>query len=1053
MLPKLSLVRLRPLLCFVLLFLFITPPLFAQEFISVRGHVIDENGQPVSGATVSVQNSRIAVSTDAAGNFEIRVPRQRSALVVTSVGYKTRVVQGVTNDPSKIVAVILETSSTVLDQVVVVGYGTQRRKDVTGAISSIKGDDVLSVPTSNIQGAMQGKAAGVDVQTVGTTPGSTAQIRIRGIRSINGSNDPLLVVDGIPFDGSLNDLNPDDISSFEILKDASATAIYGSRGSNGVILITLKRGKPGEARVTYSGYYGIATVAKAYPVFNDKEYQAMRNISPWTQGYEPEELQYAAEGKSTDWQRLMYQHGQKTDQNITVTGGSNGSSYALGGSYYRETSVLPGQDFSRYSLRATIDSRIGNRIHFGLSMLPNVSVTHGSQFVNPMFPILALSPLEPAYDSAGGIVKAPDGDNDDKQTQYSPLLLKNNNNEWQDVVTRVRTINSLYAELEILKGLRYRANLGLNYGTEEDDQFQAADDPTGANPSYFRPGMGSMAYVNNASEWGATIENLLIYDKSFGKSHFNFTGLYSFEEFHSHNTSAEKDSITANFTQYYDLALSSPTPAPVVNGGESSWALVSYMARVNYNYDDRFLLTLTGRDDGSSRLAAGHKFHQYPAIAAGWNLLNEKFMRNTKTLSILKLRAGYGQTSNQSVSPYASLGLVSNANGIASPANVTRYNYGPEVVTGYGVVTLPNPNLNWEYTKTVNFAVDFGFLNNRITGSFDWYHAHTDKILYSVSLPATSGVAGPYTTNVGQMSNTGPELEVTSENIIPHRGNGFSWTTELNLFWNRNKLLALSSGVDQDIANQLFVGYSMTSIFDYKKLGIWQQNQAAQAAEYGSVPGQIRLEHFPDYPGGKADSAVTSNDRVILGNQDAKIQGGMTNRFTYHNWDFTFVLYGRFGGMLVSQVHQPFADYLTVMDGKRNGIKVDYWTPTNPTNWFPEPSATTSPVGTAWTTLGYYSGSFLQLRSLNLGYTLTPNVVRKLGGQAIHFYVVVDNVGYFFSPFLKQTGVNPVATNEGSAGVSSPGNIRPNTYGNGALTVNSSTPQNRTYSIGANITF
>lgn len=753
--PKLLYSRLKPLLCLLLVCLLV-PPGYAQTPEKLSGRVLTEDGQPISGASVYSKKTNKGTVTNANGMFSLSV-NNGETIVISSIGYTTKEVKA--GDPSMMVGgamvIRVTTSASSLDQVVVVGYGTQRKKDVTGSISSLKEADLTSVPSPNLQGALVGKAAGVEVQTVGTTPGSGAVIRIRGIRSINGSNDPLLVLDGIPFDGQLNDINPDDIASIDILKDASATAIYGSRGANGVLLVTTKRGKSGETHVSYNGYYGIATVARKYPVFNAKEYQALRAISPWSQGYQPEELASIAQGKSTDWQNLMYQNAQKTDQNLTVSGGNGGSTYSLGGSYYRETSVLPGQDFSRYAVRATIDSKIGNRIKVGISTLNSVTSTHGSQFVNPMFPILALSPLEPAYNPNGSINITPDGDVDDKQTQYSPLLLKNNNNQWADLVTRVRTINSLYGEVEILRGLKYRANLGLNYATEEDDQFQAADDTATGQPSYFRPQQGSMAYVNNASSYGYTIENVLSYDKTIGKSRFNFTGLYSYQEFHSHNTSVLKDSITANFTQYYDLAESSPNPPAVLGGNESSWALISYMARINYNYDDRFLLTLTGRDDGSSRLAAGHKWHQYPAVAAGWNILNEKFMKHEKLLSNLKLRVGFGQTSNQAVNPYASLGLVSNANGIASPANVIRYNFGPQVVTGYNIVNLPDPSLDWEYTKTINAAVDFGFLNNRITGSLDYYHEHTDKILYYVTLPPTSGVPGAYVTNVGQMSTGG----------------------------------------------------------------------------------------------------------------------------------------------------------------------------------------------------------------------------------------------------------------------------------------------------------
>ncbi|WP_288096365.1 TonB-dependent receptor [Hydrotalea sp.] len=1031
-----------------------TQLLYAQNNESrkiVKGVVVNEKNEPVVGASVTVQGLKVGTTTNERGAFSLSVP-EKSTLVISYVGYQNKFID--INKNTSDISIQLQSANNDLDQVVVVGYGTQRKRDVTGSVSSVNEQTLRDVPVANMQQALQGKAAGLEIQTVGTKPGSGAQIRIRGTRSISGSNDPLLVLDGIPYDGSLNDINPDDVASVEILKDASATAIYGSRGANGVLLVTTKRGKAGATRVSYSGYYGIGTVSNKYPVFNAAEYQAMRNISPWNQGYEPEELAYMASGKSTDWQNLMYQNSHKTDQNITVSGGTaNGSTFSLGGGYYNETALLPGQDFTRYSVRATIDSKVGNKIKIGLNTMNSVGVTNGSQFVNPMFPILALSPLMPAYDSTGKIITAPNGNNDDRQIQYSPLLLNHNNNSWVDRVRRLRTFNSLYAEYQIMPGLKYRANIGLNYTQEEDDQFQASDDPTGINPSYFRPQKGNTAYVNNAEAWGYTVENILTYDKSIKKHRLNFTGLYSIKEYHTHNTSVSKDSITDNFSQFYALGLSNPTPAPAVGGGEQSWALISYMGRLNYNYDNRYMLTLTGRIDGSSRLANGHKWHQYPAVSAGWNLNNEQFFRNSKFLSNnfsnLKLRAGFGQTSNQSINPYSSLGLVSNNNGLASPGNVIRYNYGPTVVTGYNVSALPNPNLDWEYTKTVNVGIDFGILKNRITGSIEYYHQHTDKILYSVVLPPTSGVSGNYTTNVGSMQNQGMEFTVSTINI--QNRHGFSWTTDLNLFFNQNKLLSLSSGIAQDIANQLFVGYSMTAIYDYKKLGIWQKNEAAQAAQYGSVPGQIKLEDHSG-PGGKPDGKIdANNDRYVIGNGDAKLQGGMTNRFAYKNFDLSIVAYARFGGLLVSQIHQPVASYLTVMDGKRNGIKVDYWTPTSPTNWFPEPSTSISPISTAWTTLGYYNASFVQIRSINLGYSFRDRMLKRVNAQSIRLYFTVDNVGFLFSPYKNQTGIDPIGTNVGNAGVGNPGNLR--SGNNGMVTINASTPLPRNFIVGANISF
>ncbi|HEY4788419.1 MAG TPA: SusC/RagA family TonB-linked outer membrane protein, partial [Bacteroidales bacterium] len=726
------------------------------------------------------------------------------------------------------------------------------------------------------------------------------------------------------------------------------------------------------------------------------------------------------------------------------------NAYSLGGGYYKETAVVPGQDFTRYSLRATIDSKIGKKVKVGLSTLNSVGVTNGSQFVQygTMFPLLSLSPLEPAYDANGSIRLLPAGNKDDVNGfTWSPLLLKHNNGRWVDQSRRLRTINSLYGEYEIIKGLKYRINLGLTFSQQEDDQFKGAYSPT--NPCYFNANNGNTASVNNTSAWGYTAENLITYDKTIAQKHrISFTGLYSVQEFHQHNTKVSKDSITDDFSQFYALSLSNATPKASLDGGEQSWALLSYMARLLYVYNDKYMITITGRSDGSSRLAAGHKWHQYPAVSLGWNIANEGFMKNIKTISSLKLRAGFGQTSNQSINPYSSLGLVSNKNYISTTTtqgSVIRYNFGPSVVTGYNVINIPNSSLDWEYTKTYNLGLDFGVLNNRISGSIEYYNTTTEGVLYNVTLPATTGISGKFLTNVGSIKNYGFELTLSTKNVVTR--SGFTWSTDFNLFANRNKVLSLSNQSTQDIPAQLFVGHSMTAIYDYKKLGIWQLNEAAQAAVYGAVPGQIKLKDYNN------DGKVDSKDQAIIGTGDANIQGGMTNRFFFKGFDFSFNLYARFGGLLVSQIHQP-GGYLTQMAGNRNQIKVDYWTPSNPTNWFPSPAlSTVNPITTASSTLGYYDATFVKLRSINLGYTFSTRLLSKINLKSVRLYVTLDNVATLFSPYMKQTGIDPESTQAGSNTLGDPGNLRNNTYGNGMLVVTSGTPPSRTFSIGANISF
>lgn len=1040
-------------LAFLLLAVLVLP---AQTILgqagTISGRLSNDEGAPLAGASVVVKGTGNGTTTDDNGRYTINAA-PNAVLVFSALDYTT---QEINIRSRTAIDVRLVSVSKSMGEVVVVGYGTQRKKDVTGAVSSVNEKALREVPVANLQQALVGRAAGLEVSQVGNRPGAGAQIRIRGTRSISGSNEPLYIVDGIPYDGSLNDINPDEIQTVDILKDASSTAIYGSRGSNGVILITTKKGRSGRPRISYNGYYGIGKVANKFPVFNSTEYQAMRDISTWTQGYMPEEVEGQAAKRNTDWQDLMYENALRMDHNLTVSGGFDGSTYSLSGGYYKETSVMPGEEYNRFTLRGVIDSKIGRRLRVGLSTQNNLNLEYGSQFVSgsAMFRTVVLSPLMPAYNDDGTVFNIPNGNIDDNNSdnRYSPLLLKGTKT-WNDKVRRLRTFNTVYAEYEFIKGLKYRFNLGLNYIQQFGGQFQAADMP--ATPSFFRPARGNTARVDNSETWGYTAENLIFYDKTIAKDHkINFTGLYSIQEAQTTSSFIQKDSITENFVQFYNLGAASPTAPSSMGGNESRWALISYMARLNYAFKDRYLLTLTYRRDGSSRLAPGNQWFDYPAVSAGWVISEESFMKNVKPVSLLKLRAGWGRTSNQSVNPYDSKGLVNNSNGlyngsgtIGAAGGFIRYNFGPTIVNGYNVVTLPNPNLSWEFTKTVNLGLDFGLLNNRITGSMEYYDSKTNDILYAVNLPVTSGVAGGYVTNVGKMSNKGFEFSVSSLNVKTR--SGFTWSTDLNFFFNKNKLTELSTGVLQDAGSQLFVGHSMTAIYDYVNAGVWQQSEAAEAMAVGALPGQIKLLDLD------GNGIINNADRKVIGDMDAKFQGGITNRFTYKNFDLSTVIHARLGGKLVSAVHAPLAGYLTINNGVRNGIKVDYWTPDNPSNWFPMPQAQISNVTDAGRTLAYYDASFIRIRSINFGYTLNADLLKKIQAQSVRFYASVDNVGLLYSPFYKKTGIDPQATAAGDRGVG--GNlstIRQNgAGGNGALVVGLGTPARRTFTMGVNITF
>jgi len=1006
-----------------LLFLFfLIPALAFSQNISVNGVVKDIAGEPIIGVSVVESGTTNGTITDTDGKFSISVSPQ-GKLTFSFIGF---VMQTINVSGRNRIDVILEEDNKMLEEVVVVGYGTQRRQDVTGAIASVSSKVLEEVPAANMQQALQGRVAGVNISQTSTRPGASMQMRIRGSRSLSAANDPLIVLDGIPFAGSLGDINPGDIRSIDILKDASATAIYGSRAANGVVLVTTFRGSTGAAKVTYNGSYGIKSVAQEYEVFNAEEFQQLRALVGGFQNT-PQEQEMIAAGKSTNWQDLMYKSGYVTDHNLTVSAGNEKGQYGMGLGYYNETTVLPGQAYKRFSVRLSMDQELGKYFKIGLSSQNSYSITNGEN-ASLMYPTLVLPPTAPAYNADGTPYSQPSFPNDD---YYNPLLV-NKPDTWAQVRNRFTTFNSLYGEIKFTDYLKWRTNVGLTFTQDNYGNFAAAQ-------TAIRSAETSTASVNFKPSTSWVIENLMYFDKTFAEKHkLNAVVMFSAEESENNVFSASATDIAADYMLYYNLGnYNEGTGSISIPAGSQSYykrSLVSLMSRVNYAYDNRYMLTGTVRRDGSSVLADGHKWKTYFAASAGWNIINEQFMQNQKAFSNLKLRAGFGQTASQAVEPFKTLGSLAQ----------NKYNFGTTNAFGYYTNDLTNPNLSWEPTSTWNIGLDFGLLQDRISGSIEWYKQKSHDLLYSKSLPPTSGVPGAVMVNEGKTQNSGMEFSLSANIIDPAEKTDFSWTVDANLAFNRNKVLELGvQGQLADPGRGYFVGSPMNVLYNYEKIGIWQLDEAAEAAKYGSKPGDVKILDFD------ADGKISETDKHVYGNMDPDFEGGFTSRMGFKNFDLTAVAFFRVGGTLVSQIHQG-GSYLNPLQGRRNQIKVDYWTPWNPTNEYPMPTNSDQPASIYSSTLGLYDAGFLKIRSISLGYNFEPSVVKNWGMSALRLYATVQNPFVFFSDYMKNGGVDPEGTNKGDSGYSSTdtGGVQDR-----MIVCGLNTPPTRSIIFGVNVTF
>ncbi|PZR12196.1 MAG: SusC/RagA family protein [Flavobacterium psychrophilum] len=915
-----------------------------------------------------------------------------------------------------------------IEEVVVIGYGTQRKESVTGSVASVKGDVLREVPSANITQALQGRVAGVDISQTSSKPGAASQIRIRGTRSLtNSANDPLIVLDGIPFSGSLSDISSNDIKSLDILKDASATAIYGSRGANGVILITTNRGTKGQRpRFTYNSFTGVQTLFSKYPMMDGPKFAKLRADAGnlFTNGVDE------SNSTNTDWQGLYYKPAMITNHDISVSGGTDGGNYNAGISYFKQYALIPLQNYERFSVRLGLDQQVGKNFKFGFTTNTNYAINEypGASAA----PILGYSPLANPYKADGSIkTTMSTASNLDQSWIYTRQGIQALGGKYVDENKSFSSYNSIYGEVALpLDGLKYRLNVGLNYRTSNSGWYTGsgvfntnATSPSGA-------GRGN----NQTYHW--VLENLLTYDKTFGKHKVNAVGLYSAEQSRYVSNYMSAQNIPADFFQYYNLG-QAPQANILVRPEDqfySQTALMSYMGRVMYTFDNKYMLTATLRSDGSSRLAPGNKWHNYPAVSVGWNVTNESFMQKFSFLNLLKLRAGWGQTSNQAIDPYKTRGSLA----------VVPYNFGTTTGTGVYVTEAPNVNLGWEYSKTQNYGVDFAFFNNRLTGSVEYYNTQTEGVLLRKNLPISSGISYQ-TGNFAQTENKGWEVALNGTII---QTESFTWDAGVNFYTNKNQIVALASGQDRDEGNLWFVGHNINALYDYQNIGLWQQGDPyLNILEPGGNVGMIKVLYTGGYNAdGTPVRAIGPSDRQII-DTAPDWQGGFNTRFEYKGFELSAVGAFQHGGVLISSIYGS-AGYLNRLTGRGNNVDVDYWTQENPNVRYPKPGGVQSGDNPKYSsTLALFDGSYLKVRTITLGYNVKREFLNDLKINSLKIYFTVTNPFVLFSPYHKESGMDPEPNSYGNENQAVSG------YQSRQLIIGTNNPSTRNYLMGLNLSF
>ncbi|ALI98360.1 SusC/RagA family TonB-linked outer membrane protein [Rufibacter tibetensis] len=933
---------------------FIACSVAVAQGITVQGKVTDEGGAGLPGVTVLLKGTSTASPTDVNGVYSIDVPTGNGTLVFSYIGFLPQEV--VINNRTTI-DVRLGTDAKALDEIVVVGYGTQKRSDITGSVASIPKDRLSNLPVTDITQAIQGTTAGLSISQGSSVPGSSGTMRVRGVNSLSANTSPFLVVDGVPFFGAINDLNPNDIASIEVLKDASSVAIYGTRGANGVILITTKRGTSGKPRVSYSGYYGVEGLANKFEPMSPeaylqkyKDYMIAQKLTQNQILPNTREVDAYNAGLTTDWLDEATQTGKIQEHNLSVAGGTENIQYYLGGGYLTQTGVVKGYQFTRGSIRANLDATVTNYLKVGTSLFFADKNSDGGRA--NLLNATAMSPYSVPRDALGNYELFP---------MHPELLFANPLlGLVTDRVDRNKNLNgNVYAEVSpgFVKGLKYRLNASTVYtiGRQAGYTGRAANDMVGS------------AYANNNETQNWVVENILSYNKDWDKHHVDFTGLYSAQENNFFTSGASANSFINDELSFYNLEAG--TNRTSSSRGERT-ALLSQMGRINYSYDSRYLLTVTARRDGFSAFGVNDKYAVFPSIALGWNIANEAFFQNVSFVNQLKLRVSHGQAGNQAVPAYRT----------ATLANSVRIPFGGTSSIGVLASELGNAGLNWETTTSTNIGVDFGFFQNRINGTLEVYRSRTEDLLVRRNIPVISGYSRIWD-NLGELENRGIEFTLNTINMDAGK---FRWETNFNISSNRNQIVSLYGEKKDDLANGWLIGRPIGAIYNYRMVGIWQAGEDNSKTDPTAKPGDIKFEDI------NKDGVINDNDRTYIGSTQPKWYGGLTNTFHYGNFHLSVFLQTS-QGSLKGNPDIFYGDEA----GKRNiPAAVGYWTPENMSNEWPSLSYR-NPRGYNFAR----DNSYVRIKDVRLSYTVPGAFLEKYKLGSLTLYAAGRNL-YTFTDWI-----------------------------------------------------